>query len=118
MTAAAHSLHDHLHVNLIYGSGRDVYPVLVLGQYKGRGDVIDVQELVCRLCTHNGGRIKTLRRADGYSVFPVEKVGVLDGFRSGLVVFEIISEEFSDPCDVGSVPPEEGRGFKGSHTCL
>ena len=115
MSAAAHALHDDLHIDFINGTGADMYLPLEVRQYEAGLDAPDVQQLIGRLGPDDRGIGQVLRRTDGDGKALLVDFGLAHSVRLGLVPLGILPEHLADPGHVRAVAAQERRRLKGAH---
>ena len=118
MTAAAQTLHDLLHVDLIDRTGTHIDLVLELRQYKRCLDAYDIQKFVGCLGSYNGRAFQLLRFTDGDRKEPPVNLGMADDLGSRLIGCHILTQKFSHTGNLGTAATQICRSLKGTHTCL
>ena len=103
MAAAAHSFHNDLYIDLVYGTGADINPALILRQYKACLNPLNIQELVGSLCAHNRGALNPVAAADGNRIIIPVNFRLSHGIRLGLILSRIFTEQLPDTGNIRAV---------------
>ena len=118
MTAAAHPLHDDLYIDLIDRAGADIDHAFVLGQYKGRLDTDNVQQLVRRLCSDHRRAVHIVARAFGNRELAAEQLRIADRLSSCLVIVHILTEQLAHTRHIRTAAAQERCRLERADTCF
>ena len=117
MTAAAHTLHQHLHIHLVDGPGADIGLMLIVRQNNGCLDVVDIQQLICSLRAHNRGAFYIFRGAYGYGESVIQ-LRMAHCFCLRFVFRHIAAEHLAHTGHIRAAASQKGRRLKRTHARL
>ncbi len=112
MTAAAHALHDDLHIDLIHGTGAHVNLPRRRRQDEACAHAFDIQQFIGRLRAHDRGHtLRAIRNRVMLSVNfrPADRIGFCPA------VVRVFPEKFPNPGNVRPVSAQESGGLKRPH---
>ena len=114
MAAAAHHLHNHLHVHIAQGAGGNLHPAGCGVDDERRVDPLDREQLVGSLRRGDPDIRRLLVRTDNRAV--VVNLGGGNHLVFRLVRVDGVGEQALDLYGIGPPAPQVSRGLKGAHT--
>ena len=103
VTAATHTFHNDLYINLINGSGTDIDLTLIIREYETCLDSFDIQQFVGCLCPNDRrtGQILRGTQRDGKKL--LVNLCLADCVCLCLIFCSILTEQFSDSGDICTI---------------
>ena len=118
VTAATHTFHNDLYINLINGSGTDIDLTLIIREYETCLDSFDIQQFVGCLCPNDRrtGQILRGTQRDGKKL--LVNLCLADCVCLCLIFCSILTEQFSDSGDICTISTQKCGSLKGADTGL